>query len=391
MRPSFFSSAIALSTALRSIAGPLRDRAGVERLARLRHDLEHLVRICTHAVPPVVPVPAAGRLQLLLAPHHPVLDRVDEGFPAGLDDVLAHADAAPGVVAVAGVEQHPRDGAGALVLVEDAHLVVHELDVAQMRVLLRDGLAQRRVEGVDRAVALGGADDALAADVDLDGRLHVGLAALALLDDHAEALEGEQRLVRRQLVAQQQVERGVGRLVVVAAVLALLEPLEHDGDALVVALELQADVAGAAQHRALARELRDEDALLAAHDGGVDVLEGLRRLLHGGHVQPALVGEGRLAHVGLVRADGGVADVGHEVRRLVQARELLVADHRPTHLELERRDDADQVGVAAALAVAVHGALHLQGAGVDGDEAVGHGAVAVVVHVHADRDAAGPP
>ena len=81
-------------------------------------------------------------------------------------------------------------------------------------------LAQRRVQGVDRAVALGGADEALAADVDLDGGLHHGLAVLALLDDDAEALEAEQRLVRRQLRAQQEVERGVGGLVVVALVLA---------------------------------------------------------------------------------------------------------------------------------------------------------------------------
>ena len=44
----------------------------------------------------------------------------------------------------------------------------------------------------------------------------------------------------------------------------------------------------------------------------------------------------------------------------------------------------EQVGVAAALAVAVHRALHLARAGVDGDEAVGHGAVAVVVDVDAD-------
>ena len=56
------------------------------------------------------------------------------------------------------------------------------------------------------------------------------------------------------------------------------------------------------------------------------------------------------------------------------------------HLELERRDDADEVGVAAALAVAVDGALHVARAGVDRHEAAGDGAVAVVVRVHADDD-----
>ena len=42
------------------------------------------------------------------------------------------------VLAVGGVEQHAGDRAGALRLVEDAHLEVHELDVAQVRVDLGD-------------------------------------------------------------------------------------------------------------------------------------------------------------------------------------------------------------------------------------------------------------
>jgi hypothetical protein len=76
------------------------------------------------------------------------------------------------------------------------------------------------------------------------------------------------------------------------------------------------------------------------------------------------------------------------VRRLGETRELLVADDVQAHLELERRDDADEVGVAAALAVAVDGALDLTGAGLDGDQAAGDGALAVVVDV---ADLAGPP
>ena len=48
-------------------------------------------------------------------------------------------------------------------LVEDADLEVDELDVAQVRVALADRDAQRLVERVDRAVALGGAHVALAA------------------------------------------------------------------------------------------------------------------------------------------------------------------------------------------------------------------------------------
>ena len=109
------------------------------------------------------------------------------------------------------------------------------------------------------------------------------------------------------------------------------------------------------------------------------------RLLDGGDVQAALVREGGAAHVGRVRPHGRVDHVGDEVRRLGEALELLVAhDRRRPIFELERRDDADEVGVAAALAVAVDGALHLAGAGLDRHQAVGHGAVAVVVGVDAD-------
>ena len=54
-------------------------------------------------------------------------------------------------------------------------------------------------------------------------------------------------------------------------------------------------------------------------------------------------------------------------------------------LELQRRDDGAEVGVTAALAVAVHGALHLDGALLDGGQRVGHGALAVVVGMDAER------
>ena len=53
-------------------------------------------------------------------------------------------------LAVGGVDQHAGDRAGALGLVEDAHLEVDQLDVAQVRVELADRGAQRLVERVAR-------------------------------------------------------------------------------------------------------------------------------------------------------------------------------------------------------------------------------------------------
>ena len=64
-------------------------------------------------------------------------------------------------VAVGRVEQHPRDRAGAVVRVEDPDLVVGQLDVGQVRMEIGDRVTERLVERVHRAVALGGADEAL--------------------------------------------------------------------------------------------------------------------------------------------------------------------------------------------------------------------------------------
>src|SRR5918995_3761751 len=124
-----------------------------------------------------------------------VLERIDQRLPGRLDDVLRDADRAPFALPVGGVEQHPGDSPGAVVLVEDADLVVGQLDLGQVRVAVGDRLAQGPVQRVHRAVALGGANVALALHPDLDRGLGHHLAVLALLGDHPEALQPEQGLV----------------------------------------------------------------------------------------------------------------------------------------------------------------------------------------------------
>ena len=83
--------------------------------------------------------------------------------------------------------------------------------------------------------------------------------------------------------------------------------------------------------------------------------------------------------------------VGRDVRDLTdrvgdpyQLAEPCPGQHRAVQLELEAGDDAEQVGVAAALAVTVGGALHVGRAGLDGGQAVGDRAGGVVVAVDAD-------
>src|SRR5215470_11512292 len=78
---------------------------------------------------------------LALVPAELVLDRVHERLPRGLDDVVRHAHRPPRLVAVARGDEHARPRRRAFGLVEDAHLVVEERHLAQVRVELLEGLA----------------------------------------------------------------------------------------------------------------------------------------------------------------------------------------------------------------------------------------------------------
>src|SRR5215471_11847036 len=88
--------------------------------------------------------PALAPALLLVSPEL-VLDRVDEGLPRSLDDVVGDAHRAPRLVPVARGDEHARLGPGALGLVEDAHLVVEEGHLLEVRVEVLEGLAQRVV------------------------------------------------------------------------------------------------------------------------------------------------------------------------------------------------------------------------------------------------------
>src|ERR1039458_6710714 len=79
----------------------------------------------------------AGDLSLrslpLLVLEQFVLDGIHEGFPTGFDDVGVDSDRAPGVRAVGTLDDDARLGGGAARAVEDAHLVVDELHIGDLR------------------------------------------------------------------------------------------------------------------------------------------------------------------------------------------------------------------------------------------------------------------
>ena len=122
---------------------------------------------------------------------------------------------------------------------------------------------------------------------------------------------------------------------------------------------------------------------------GRHVLVG-RGLLHDrGGVDAGLGGERALADIGRVAVGRAVEHLVERVRGMREALELLVrhADVEAVgefRLELQRRDDRDEIGVAAALAEPVERALDLARAGAHRGERIRHRLLGVVVGVDAD-------
>ena len=104
-------------------------------------------------------------------------------------------------------------------------------------------------------------------------------------------------------------------------------------------------------------------------------------------MQAGLVRERARADVGLPAVRRHVGHLADGVRQPGRVAEPLGRDDLVAGLELEVRDDGEDVGVAGALAVAVHGALDVARAGLDRRQRVGDGAAGVVVAVDAEPGA----
>ena len=106
-------------------------------------------------------------------------------------------------------------------------------------------------------------------------------------------------------------------------------------------------------------------------------------------VGAALMCEGALADKWLVRVGAQVGKFIDVVAEVGQVGKLLRRHEVIAHFELHVRDDANEVGVAAALAVAVDGALYVGTTVSNRLQRVCDAGVAVVVGVDAKSDAGG--
>ena len=103
-----------------------------------------------------------------------------------------------------------------------------------------------------------------------------------------------------------------------------------------------------------------------------DVLVAARHAVNRVDVHPALVRKRRRADPRLARVVAQVRDFVHELGKFLELRQGFFRHANLLQLEMQQRDDADQIAIARALTVTVDGALHLRRAGGDARERIRH-------------------
>src|SRR4029077_16859550 len=120
-----------------------------------------------------------------------------------------------------------------------------------------------------------------------------------------------------------------------------------------------------------------------------DVLIGLRLLDDSGRMNAGLGRERAFADIRRMTIRRPVEEFVEPMRDAHDAAERAVADVDLElvgifRLELQRRDDGDEIGIAAALTEPVERALDLPRAGTNGGKTVGDGLFGVIVGVNSD-------
>jgi len=162
-------------------------------------------------------------------------------------------------------------------------------------------------------------------------------------------------------------------------------PLEQLGARLFVQASARPSCLSIVENIAAARQVADQHALVVAHGLRTDVLIG-RGILHDrAHVHAALVGKRAAPNERLIVAQRQVGPLRDEPARRRKAGQFLRPHRGVSQFDFKVGDDGGQVGVPAALAIAVQAALHVRGAYLDRGDGVGHRHVRIVVRVDARR------
>ena len=281
--------------------------------------------------------------------------------------------------------QDPGPRRGADRRVDNPHLVIRQTDGLQIRIESHQRGTERSIERVDRAVSLGNRVGPFAADMNLDRRFTDRRLSFRA-HRHVVRVDVKRRRLLFERPPDQQRQRPVGRLELVALVLERLDALEHLAELGRVLRHVEPELPRLHDDVAAAGELADQDLAAVADERGIDVLVAAEQLLDGVHVRPALVRERGGAHPRQARVRPDVGDLVDELGQLLEERQRFGRHGALHQLERQIRNDRRQVAVAGPLAVPVDRALHVRGTGVDGGERVRDAKTDVVVRVDADPD-----
>ena len=131
------------------------------------------------------------------------------------------------------------------------------------------------------------------------------------------------------LFAQQQLERRVGRLERVAARLHLLDPVGDPGEQVVVAGQVEAELAALHLDAGATGHVGDEHAHVVADRLGLLVLVERRVDADRARVQARLVGERGRSDVGLTRVGRHVRQLADRVRDACRLLQVPGREHEP--------------------------------------------------------------
>ena len=205
-------------------------------------------------------------------------------------------------------------------------------------------------------------------------------------DDHDfVALHIEELDTGIESLADIELEGAVSRFQVVALVFGFFDAIDEGAARVVVETVGQGVVlAQEVIDVAAAGKIADQNALVVADKFGSDVFVGFGILEHGADMDAAFVGEGALTDVGLSARDLQVGEFRDVAGCGGEALEFVGADGFVAQFQFQVRNDAGEIGIATAFAVAVEAALYVRGTLFHGSQGIGYRDIGIVVDMDAE-------
>ena len=274
--------------------------------------------------------------------------------------------------AIAGFDEDADAGGGASAGTDDAYFVIDQLDFTEGGEGGEESFTQSGIEGVDRAVSLSGCFTKFFAHADSNGGSAGFPGGRSCADDldfvgvdlerGGDFLEG---------ASNEEFEGGVGGLKFVTIFLKFFDFGEDGAGGGRFFFDGDTEFAGFHHDVGSAREFADENALTITDRGWLDVFETGGKFIDRIDVHAAFVGEGGTTDEG---GTGIVVEVGEFVDKagkFGELAEIALGQDFFAEFEFKKREKGGEITVPSAFAVAVHGALDLKGALLDGGDSIG--------------------